>query len=460
MTEAVTEPPPGGRLLGWLPAATGRAGAALLAAPLGAVPALLPLHLLPLPDSLVPVLSALPLAAAGLAGGVAGGLGAVLLLLLAEAMLLMALPDAARPLLLAGALSTGLLAALLAGLLRRRLEAERRLHAWQRQAERLAGTGRWRSLPDGGMELSPAAWALLGRPAEAAPISTGRFYTLLHPEDVAGLRATLAGGRAQGGPLRAEFRALRPGGGTRWLELTAEPQPGGGHQGLLLDIDARKQARLDCDAALSRQERLNRELVHRVRNNFQLMASLLRLQQRQAVPEAVPALASALRRVQAMALMHADLYPAAADGTVRLETYLPGLARAVIAASPHRPAPRLEVEASPLAMATDRALLLGLALCEALDNALRHAWPAGRSGSLSLRLTLGTTEAELMLQDDGRGLPTGLAFGQGGLGHLVLQSCARQLEGSLALEAGPPARLILRFPRDAEDKAPPGNGRD
>ncbi|MFB9972015.1 sensor histidine kinase [Pseudoroseomonas cervicalis] len=457
MSGPAREPPPG-RLLAR--AAGPAQGAALLAAPLGALPALLLL---------------LHVAAAGQPGArfgrpaagrrragrrVAGGIGAALLLLLGEALLLMAMPDAARPLLLAGALAAGLLAALLAGLLRRQLEAERRLHAWQRQSERLAGTGRWHALPGGGgLMLSPAAWALLGRPAEAAPISAGRFHTLLHPEDVGGLRAALREAHAQGGPLRAEFRALRPGGGTRWLELAGEPGPGGFHQGLLLDIDARKQARLDCDAALARQERLNRELVHRVRNNFQLMASLLRLQQRQAAPAAAPALASALRRVQAMALVHADLYPDAADGAVRLEDYLPRLARAVLAASARRPRPVLRAEIAPLALATDRALLLGLALCEALDNALRHAWPPGAPGRLALCLQTEPAGAELLLEDDGRGLPAGLAFGQGGLGHLVLQSCAQQLQGSLLLEAGPPARLRLRFPRDGHEKTPPGEGR-
>lgn len=463
MPRPVSEAPPGGMLLSWLPPASSRA-AAWAAAPVGAGLALLLLHGVPLPAALgpgfAPALAILPLAAAGLAGGVSGGAGAVLLMLLGEALLLLLSPGMARLPLLAGLLPAGLLVAGLAGLLRQRLEAERRLHARQRRLEALAGAGSWQSFSGGGaLRLSPSAWALLQRPAEAAPISTGRFHTLLCPEDVEPLREALR--RAHGGrtPLRAEFRALLPGGGTRWLELVGEPQPDGGQRGVLLDIDARKQARQDCDTALARQETLNRELVHRVRNTFQLMISLLRLQQRQAVPAAVPALEAALHRVQSMALVHADLYPAAVDGAVRLEAYLPGLAQAVLAGSPRRPAPALRLEVAPLLLATDHALLLGLALCEGLDNALRHAWPEGEAGTLSLRLTLGESEAELLLEDDGRGLPARFTFGEGGLGLLLLQSSAQQLAGSLVLEAGPPSRIRIRFPRAGHEKTPPGYGR-
>ena len=127
-----------------------------------------------------------------------------------------------------------------------------------------------------------------------------------------------------------------------------------------------------------------------MKNNLQIVASLLNLQaSRIRVPEARAEFASARDRVRALATLHRHLYAHGEVHTINMPDFLTELCGQLFQAmgeiEGHRI--RLTIEASPLQMSSDQAVPLSLIVTEAVSNALKYAFPQGRTGHVLLRLT-------------------------------------------------------------------------
>lgn len=204
--------------------------------------------------------------------------------------------------------------------------------------------------------------------------------------------------------------------------------------------------------ALEEKTALLNEVHHRVKNNLQIISSLLRLQAMNAPPAAQGPLADSQHRVRAMGLTHQLLYERADFAGLELGAYLHQLATLLrdVALSPGQPV-ALQVDAPPqgLHISMDEAVPCGLVVNELVTNALKHAFPGGRAGTV--RVSAGR-DADggtwLHVDDDGVGLPPGLGFdGQGGsLGFQLVPVLAEQIGASLALAEGPGTRVRLRLP--------------
>ncbi len=228
------------------------------------------------------------------------------------------------------------------------------------------------------------------------------------------------------------------------------------------DLTEHQHAEQKLRAALHEKEVLLKEVYHRVKNNLQVVASLLNMQAR-GVSDAVTKvlLLESANRVKSMALVHEQLYQGGDLSSIDFAAYLRQLAKHLrdVYGEVATRAP-VRIEAEPTVLGIETAVPLGLIINELVANAYKHAFPGTRRGQVLLRLrALGGGLLELVVSDDGVGLPAGFQPGRiGSLGMQLVASLAEQLAGTL--ECGPErrggdagSRFALRFtPEQAESQ--------
>ena len=206
-------------------------------------------------------------------------------------------------------------------------------------------------------------------------------------------------------------------------------------------------------AAAVQQELLMQEIHHRVKNNLQIVASLLNLQaSRIRLPEARAEFQSARDRVRALATLHRHLYAHGEVHTINMREFLIELCGQLFQAMGEKAGERLrlEIEAPELKMSSDQAVPLALIVTEAVSNAVKYAFPGGRRGSISVRLIADGDHADLEIRDDGVGIPAGRveteAGTRDGIGIQLIRGFARQLGATLEVEEGQGTRYKVGLP--------------
>lgn len=205
------------------------------------------------------------------------------------------------------------------------------------------------------------------------------------------------------------------------------------------------QARARAEALLADKQVLFQEIHHRVKNNLQIISSFLTMQAIQTPdPRVASAFEDSLSRIHSMGLVHQILYEQDEASEVSMDSYLRALADSVgrgfggtergIAIDIHTDGTRL-----PL----DTAVPLALLANEALTNALKHAFPAGRPGRIAIDLRRTGDRLAFSVADDGIGMDPAATSG---LGMHILQALARQLGGTLDLQGGAGTRVSVTFP--------------
>ncbi len=204
--------------------------------------------------------------------------------------------------------------------------------------------------------------------------------------------------------------------------------------------------------AVEQQELLMREIHHRVKNNLQIVASLLNLQaSRIRVPEAKAEFASARDRVRALATLHRHLYSHGEVHTINMPDFLTELCGQLFQAMGEIEGQRIKltIEASPLQMSSDQAVPLSLIVTEAVSNALKYAFPRGRLGHVLVRLTSEGGVVTLVVEDDGIGVPTGISESEhgvrDGIGITLIRGFARQLAAELDVDETSGTRYTLKM---------------
>ncbi len=184
-----------------------------------------------------------------------------------------------------------------------------------------------------------------------------------------------------------------------------------GSIGLLQDITRSKRQEEQIRNALGEKEVLLQEIHHRVRNNMQIIASLSNMQAKRSRNEQViSALQENHNRVAAMATVHELLYQSQSLAHIDLQRYVTKLAERLLIVYGCAGQIDLKVVASEtIEIDIHRAAPFGLILNELITNALEHAFPDGRSGSMEIRAHTTDGEVEITIADDGCGLPKGTA---------------------------------------------------
>jgi PAS domain S-box-containing protein len=185
---------------------------------------------------------------------------------------------------------------------------------------------------------------------------------------------------------------------------------------------------------LREKEILLREIHHRVKNNLQVVQSLLKMRAR-LLPEGEmrEAFETTVDRVNAMALLHERLYQMPHLDGLPLPKYLRDLFRDLFASTSLEPGQvHLRLQADEIPLQLDFGIPFGLLMNELLCNSLKHAFPEGRRGNISVTVRRVEGAVRLVVQDDGRGLPENFNPGTtASMGLKLAASLARQLGGTL-----------------------------
>jgi two-component sensor histidine kinase len=199
--------------------------------------------------------------------------------------------------------------------------------------------------------------------------------------------------------------------------------------------------------SLTRADALLHEVDHRVKNNLQLIASLILLQTRHAPDEAArAALKSVLERVTAIATVHRRLFQ---GDPLRFEVadFVRDLT-GDLAAAAGRDDLEIALALDEVAIPSSSAAPLALVINELLGNALKHAFPAGRAGRITVSLADRGATCVLTIADDGIGM--GETGPSAGFGSTIVKLLCQQLHADLQIAEGSPGtRVRLTVPKSS-----------
>ena len=228
---------------------------------------------------------------------------------------------------------------------------------------------------------------------------------------------------------------------------------------VMRDVTARKEQEEQLHRSLSEKDTLVREIHHRVKNNLQVIVSLLSMQSRHTKDRQVlSAFAEAESRLRAIARIHERLYASDDLTEVEFGGYVTGLANELVQL--HSGAPdqlRLDLEVIDMVLHIEQAIPLGLIANELILNSLKHGLD-GHGGRLKVRLayvpdggeTLDAGWAKLEISDTGPGLPPELNVEKTkSMGLRLVNMLVRQLRGHLAIGDGPGADITVTFPLES-----------
>ena len=217
------------------------------------------------------------------------------------------------------------------------------------------------------------------------------------------------------------------------------------------ELDARllstsQEALTEQRKSASEREVLLREIYHRVKNNLQIVQSLLRLGSRDLKPDQREPFESAVRRIGAMSRVHTLLYNSPDLASIDFRDYLDELLRELSEGfSAEERAIESVLEAQAMRMPLDTAVPLAFIAVEILTNSFKHAFPDGRSGRITVDVRRTDGDAVLSISDDGVGIPHHDGVKRR-LGLTIVRKLVQQIGGTL--EEPPPGAsvFVVRFP--------------
>ena len=219
---------------------------------------------------------------------------------------------------------------------------------------------------------------------------------------------------------------------------------------LLGQIIENKLAEKAVQESLKEKEVLIKEVHHRVKNNMQVIVSMINLQSGHITdPKALDIFRHTQYRVRAMALVHEKLYQSNNLAQIDFRDYIEHLASSLFHSySPHTSKVTLRVDIGDVALSVDSAIPCGLIVNELISNALKYAFPDNRQGELIVRLReVNAGWIEMSVEDDGVGLPNELDLrNTDSLGMQLVYSLAKQVGGTLDLDRAHGTKFTLRFP--------------
>jgi two-component sensor histidine kinase len=222
---------------------------------------------------------------------------------------------------------------------------------------------------------------------------------------------------------------------------------------------ARRQAEAEIESSLQEKEVLLKEIHHRVKNNLQVISSLLNLQSGFVEPESKSwqALRDSQNRVRSMALIHERIYRSENLAQVNLSEYIQSLATYLLRSyqvNPNRIRLLFDLDEAHLGIET--AVPCGLILNELISNALEHAFPDQRQGTIHISLkNQPPDQLVLSIIDDGIGIPPHLLGSQpDSLGSQLVNTLIEQLEGDLVVHIQNGSHFIITFTAPSSEEIP------
>jgi len=357
-----------------------------------------------------------------------------------------------------------------------RKQTEAALEESQRMVQKIADTAPvilsvYDLLEERNVYINREITDLLGyTPEELRVIESGLPRSLLHPDDLSLFSARKQQWETaqEGYIMQAQYRMQHRDGEWRYFQsqetLFARTAEGVPKQILCAAVDitatkqleALRQAEEQLQASLREKEVLLKEIHHRVKNNLQIVDSLLRLQSRQIKNSQVAEiLLESQNRIKSIALIHEKLYQSEDLARIEFAEYIPNLVVHLFGSyNTHASRVSLNIQVDELSLEIDTAIPCGLIINELVSNALKYAFPAHSKdeneaeGELSVELH-GRDEPliTLVVSDNGVGMPEAFdPMEAKSLGLKLVWGLVEQLEGTIDLDCRQGTRFVITFP--------------
>lgn len=333
-------------------------------------------------------------------------------------------------------------------------ESEARL----KEAERLAGMGHWRLDP----VTNVAQWSdevyrifNLEPPHQPEDRTLSQvFWESIHPDDRPFVEQSYDYSLHNGEPYDLVFRLVLADGIVKSVNekcqiIIDETGAAALALGTIQDITTEQHILEQLITSLAEKETLLQEVHHRVKNNLQIVASLLHLQSQASANEEVrQVLARSQARVHAIALIHEKLYQSTNVASISMDEYITDLTRHLRLAFEHDTAQvQVALDVAAITLDLDNAIPCGLIINELVSNAFKYAFPAGQGGVIAIIMRQETDDLRLIIRDDGVGLPPDLDTRRTqSLGLRLVHSLVQQLHSTLTIENHQGASFTIRIP--------------
>ena len=307
--------------------------------------------------------------------------------------------------------------------------------------------------PDGYCDYQSQQWVDYTGVPMAEHLGDG-WNKLQHPDDRPRSYAAWNAAVQGQAPYDLEYRVRRHDGVYEWFKVIGRPIRDGSGQiarwfGVALNIQDIKDAEEAIKASLTEKEVLLKEIHHRVKNNLQVISSLVELQTKSLDDPLLRGLFQDVRdRVRSMALVHEKLYQSESLAGVEFADYARSLIGFLTRA--HRRAEttvRLKLDLQPVSLPVETAVPCGLILNELITNAFKHAFRGRSQGEITTTLRGGPDgRVSLRVSDDGVGLPAGMDWRESqSLGLRLIYLLAGQLDASVEVKTGGGTEFLISF---------------
>ncbi|ADZ08578.1 signal transduction histidine kinase [Methanobacterium lacus] len=253
-------------------------------------------------------------------------------------------------------------------------------------------------------------------------------------------------------PVRSEIKMALPK-GEMWLDTKIIPLKDKNDKifavmGISRDVTTQKNTEAALRSSLNEKVVLLKEIHHRVKNNMQIISSLINLQSDYATDEStIKMFEDSKHRIRTMALIHEKLYMSEDISLINFSKYIKSLTTKLLEFySLKSRLITLKVISDDITMDIDSAIPCGLLINELLSNSIKYAFPDGREGNIVIKMHINDGYYVLSVEDDGVGFPEEIDFmNPNTLGLQIVQTLAQQLDGNIELETNGFTRFKISF---------------
>ena len=286
---------------------------------------------------------------------------------------------------------------------------------------------------------------------------TGTWFQQTHPDDKNEFDSAFSAAFEEKKSFNVEIRRKNHKGDYRWIYNSAAPRflPDGkflGYVGIGIDITEGKKLREELENSLKEKEILLKEIHHRVKNNLQIISSILSLQTHYLNNKPVTDVLNECRdRVLSMSLLHEQLYGSNNFSSINFENFVRILINRLLSTYNYLfEKISFNININDLKLSIETSINLGLILNELVTNSLKYAFKEKVDGKIDISLKSENEKIILKVSDNGKGLPENFDINRlKSLGFEIVNSLVEQLRGELTIFNHEGTEFQVIIPKDA-----------